>query len=156
MFGKLSTPEIEALINHQSLGRIACHADDKTYIVPVSYAYDGAYLYGHTYEGMKINMMRKNPNICFEVDNTKNLANWQSVVAWGVFEELPKGAEWDKAVKRLEERALPILHSETMQLTPEWPFPSDGEGVKGIIFRIHLTEKTGRFERSEDEYFFAT
>ncbi len=46
------------------------------------------YVYGHTMEGMKINMMRKNPRVCFEVDVMQNMANWKSVIAWGEFEEL--------------------------------------------------------------------
>ena len=83
MFGKLNNEEIEGLIQSQLIGRIGCHADDVTYVVPISYAYDGTYLYGHTYEGMKVDMMRKNPKICFEVDSTRNLANWQSVIGWG-------------------------------------------------------------------------
>jgi uncharacterized protein len=157
MFGQLNPGEIEDLINHQFIGRIGCHADDTTYVVPVSYAYDGTYIYGHGLEGMKINMMRKNPKVCFEVDNTKNLANWQSVITWGEFEELASGPEREKAVRKLEERALPLISSETMHLTPLWPFRSmGGEEVKGIIFRIRLTKKTGRFEKSIDEFFFAT
>lgn len=155
MFGRLNNAEIEELMSRQIIGRIGCHADDTTYVVPISYAYDGEYVYGHTFEGMKINMMRKNPKVCFEVDNTKNLANWQSVISWGIFEELPNGPERDEAVRKLEVRTLPILHSETMHLSPLWPFRS-GDTIKGIIFRIRLTEKTGRFEKSQNEYFFAT
>jgi uncharacterized protein len=157
MFGKLNDTEVEDLLHHQFIGRIACHADGITYVVPISYAYDGTYIYAHALEGMKVNMMRKNPQVCFEVDNTKNLSNWQSVVAWGTYEELLMGDERAHAVHKLEERALPILSSETMHLTPQWPFPSDkGNDVKGVVFRVRLTQKTGRYERSEDKYFFAT
>ena len=87
----MNAAEIEQLLQQQLVGRIGCHVDGLTYVVPVSYAYEGNYIYCHALEGMKINMMRKNPDVCFEVDNTKNLANWQSVIAWGSFEELPSG-----------------------------------------------------------------
>jgi hypothetical protein len=44
-----------------------------------------------------------------------------------------------------------------MHITPEWPFPaSKDEMIKGIFFRIQLTEKTGRYEKAADEFFFAT
>ena len=33
-------------------------------------------------------MMRANPFVCFEVEDIDDLANWHSVIAWGVFEEL--------------------------------------------------------------------
>jgi hypothetical protein len=51
MFGVLNDNEIEQLIHEQFIGRIGCHADDITYVVPISYAYDGEYIYGRTYEG---------------------------------------------------------------------------------------------------------
>ncbi|HRN58380.1 MAG TPA: pyridoxamine 5'-phosphate oxidase family protein, partial [Agriterribacter sp.] len=53
MFGILSADDIEILLQQQLVGRIGCHAKNVTYVVPVSYAYDGAYIYGHTFEGMK-------------------------------------------------------------------------------------------------------
>lgn len=157
MFGKLNTDQIEELLKSQIIGRIGCHANGITYVVPVSYAYDGAYIYGHTYEGMKVDMMRKNPKVCFETDDTKNLANWQSVVAWGEFEELKDGKERDEAVEKLTGRVLPVISSETMHLTPQWPFPGDNAAdVTGIVYRIKLTEKTGRYEKSAEQNFFAS
>src|SRR4051812_48063800 len=102
MFGKLNPEEIEELLKQQLIGRIGCHADGLTYVVPVSYAYDGTYIYCHTFEGMKVDMMRKNSNVCFEVDNTKTLSNWKSVVTWGSFEELPAGVSRQEALKVLE------------------------------------------------------
>jgi nitroimidazol reductase NimA-like FMN-containing flavoprotein (pyridoxamine 5'-phosphate oxidase superfamily) len=156
MFGKLSDAEIEELISRQIVGRIGCHAGGITYVVPVSYAYDGTYVYGHTFEGMKIRMMRENPNVCFQVDNTRNLDNWKSVVAWGGFEEITEKEHRLEALHKLNARALPVVSSETMRVSKTWPFPDDEEKIKGIFFRIRLTEKTGRFEKSSEDYFFAT
>ena len=157
MFGKLSSEEIEALLQQQSVGRIGCQADDRIYVVPISYAYDDSYIYGHALEGMKIFAMRRHPQVCFEVDNLKNLANWQSVICWGEYEELIDDKDRHDALKKLESRVLPLLSSETMHLSPQWPFPaSDAGAVKGIFFRIKLKEKTGRFEKSPEGKFFAT
>jgi len=156
MFEKMNSEEVEQLLQQQLVGRIGCHAHGITYVVPVSYAYDGKYIYCHTFEGMKINMMRANPEVCFEVDNTKNLANWQSVIAWGSFEELPNGNNRNEAIAILRERKLPILSSQTMQLGSQWPFVSEVDKIDGIIFRIHLREKTGRCEKSSEGSFFAT
>jgi len=157
MFGKLSHDEIEGLIKQEYIGRLGCHAEDTTYVVPISYAYDGTYIYGLSHDGMKINIMRKNPKVCFEVDNTMNLANWQSVIAWGQFEELEDSGDRQMALQKLIDRTLPVITSETMHITPQWPFPMDHpENIKGIVFRIKLTEKTGRFEKSPDQFFFAS
>jgi uncharacterized protein len=156
MFQKMNSAEIEQLLHQQMVGRIGCHANGLTYVVPVSYAYDGNNVYCHTFEGMKIDMMRKNPDVCFEVDNTKNLANWQSVIAWGSFEEVANGPDRSEAIKVLGQRRLPIINSETMHLGSQWPFVSADDSIDGIIFRIHLREKTGRCERSADQSFFAS
>ena len=157
MLGKLNPDDVETLVKQQLVGRIGCHAKDVTYVVPISYAYDGAYIYGHTFEGMKVDMMRKNPKVCFQVDDTTDLANWQSAVLWGEFEELAEGPERILALHKLTERRLPLISSETMHLTSQWPFrDEDVSKISGIVFRIRVTEKTGRFEKSTEKHFFAS
>jgi len=150
MISKLTNTEIEKLLKSNFIGRIACHSGDEIYIVPISYAYDGTYIYVRSFDGKKIEMMRKNPRVCFQVDNMKDMANWESVIAWGQFEELADQGERDKALQILINRQLPPVSSETTHLGGIWPFPpEDLNTIEGIIFRIMLTEKTGRFERSE-------
>lgn len=147
MFGDLNKEEIESLLFHGLIGRIGCHADGLTYVVPISYAYDGEYIYAHTIEGMKTRMMRKNPSICFEVDSLHDMANWQTVIGWGEFEELTDENIRAAALKKLHERILPIVSSVTTHLSPDWPFaPSDFKAIKGVVFRVRLTKKTGKFE----------
>ncbi len=151
MLSTLEKIEIEEVLKNQVIGRIGCHNDGITYVVPVSYAYDGSYIYGHTFEGMKIKMMRQNPEVCFEVDIMENMANWKSVICWGHFEELTEEVDRKAALKKLLERALPIIASETVKITPLWPFSTDNlDNIKGIIYRINLTEKTGRFEHNRE------
>ncbi|NOT50206.1 MAG: pyridoxamine 5'-phosphate oxidase family protein [Chitinophagaceae bacterium] len=157
MFGKLNKEEIEEVIKRQLFGRIGCYTDGLVYVVPVSYAYEDPYIYGYTFEGMKIDMLRKNPSICFQIDDTKNLANWKSIIAWGEFEELVDTTGRNHALQKLEERVLPIINSETMHVSPIWPFSTNNpDALKGIVFRIRLKEKTGRFEKSPDSIFYAT
>ena len=149
MFGILSEEGIEKLLKDQLVARIGCHANDITYVLPLSYAYDGTYIYGRTFDGLKVQMIRENPKICVQVDDIQNLANWRSVIAWGVFEELTDHTQKKEALKVLTSRSLPIEHSETMELSAHWPFTSESEmdEIKGIVFRIHLLRKTGRFEQ---------
>lgn len=80
MLGVLDNNELEVVLNNALIGRIGCHADDTTYVVPMSYAFDGEYIYGHANEGMKIRMMRKNPKVCFQVDDMRDMANWKSAI----------------------------------------------------------------------------
>lgn len=147
MFQKMETEDIETLIRSQLTGRIGCHADGVTYVVPISYAYDGTYIYVRTFEGQKLGMLRKNPKVCFQADDTRDLSNWKSVICQGEFEELVRHEEREHAIRILSSRMLPPVSSETMQISPNWPFmPENTDEIKGIFFRIRLTEKTGRCE----------
>lgn len=151
MFGKLSSNEIEAFLQGQLIGRIGCHSGKKTYIVPISYAYDGSFIYCHTQEGMKLTMMRENPEVCFEVDKLSNMSRWESVIIWGVFEEILNTEERSKALKILLSRAYPFISSKKMQLGAHWPFPpEDVNIIKGTVFKIKPSEKTGRFEEYDN------
>lgn len=150
MLGDLNQEQIKNLLTSQMIGRLGCHADDKTYVVPVTYAYDKEYLYMHTQEGMKINMMRKNPKVCVEVDHVDNMANWQSAVVWGNYEEL-KGKEAEHALQALVNRVMPLVTSQTSRprYSLDRPHAAINPKMKTVVFRIKVTEATGRFEKSQ-------
>ena len=149
MLGTLSDAQIDRLLRTETVGRIACATDGRVYAVPVTYVYDGAAIYGHTGEGMKVRMMRQNPNVCFEVDRMQSMTDWQSVVAWGRFEEL-RGTAAAHAMGLLMDRLLPLTPSETASphdIEPSTVHRSDVAGRPVVVYRIILTEKTGRFEK---------
>ncbi|WP_100609868.1 pyridoxamine 5'-phosphate oxidase family protein [Confluentibacter lentus] len=148
MLGDLKKSQIEHLLYSQVIGRVGCHADNMTYIVPITYAYDGNYVYGHTKEGMKINMMRKNPNVCFEVDVIENMSNWRSVIAWGKFEELKTLEERKMGMQKLMDHISPIITGETtIQHAMTDSHGKYIETLQGVVYRIKLIEKTGRYEK---------
>ncbi|HEY5368959.1 MAG TPA: pyridoxamine 5'-phosphate oxidase family protein [Hanamia sp.] len=154
MFDTLSNKQIIDVISNNVVGRLGCHADGKTYVVPVSYAYDGDYIYIRSFEGMKLAMMRKNPNVCFQVDKMESMADWESVIIWGNFEELTDAKEREKGLKILLSRILPNVSTNMVKMTPEWPFPTnDFNRIDGIVYRIHITEITGRCERLDSEIY---
>ena len=152
MQGPLTPEEIDSTLAEAAYGRLGLHADGKTYVVPVGYAYDGSRLICHSTTGLKIEMMRKNPQVCFEVEIVESLGNWRSVIAWGRYVEL-RGTEAALAVGLLIDRLTPLLTSPTMprygvrSVTP--PSRSDHLG-ESVIYAIELNEKTGRFERIDE------
>ena len=87
MISELDRAEIDDLLHAQVVGRIGCHADGATYVVPVIYAYDGEAFYVYTVEGRKVRMMRASPQVCFEVDEYER-GSWRSAIAQGRYEEL--------------------------------------------------------------------
>ena len=150
MLGTLNSEQIEQILRSEVIGRIGCHANGKTYVVPITYAYDGERVICHTSQGMKIQMMRSNPEVCFEVEQVDNLANWRSVIAWGKYEEL-QGEASKKAMRLLIERVMPIMASTTVHPSHAEEALREGKDYQPspqtVIFSIHLSEKTGRFEK---------
>ncbi len=60
--------EIDAIIRSSKVMRIALADGDMPFLVPVFYAYDGTALYFHSaHAGSKIEIMKRNNNICFEI-----------------------------------------------------------------------------------------
>ena len=149
MLGTLGEAEIKAVLRRGIVGRIGCHSEGRTYIVPITYAYEGGAIYAHSAEGLKLRMMRANPNVCFEVDYMDDLANWQSVIAWGRFEEL-RGVDADHAMALLVARILPLATSSETSHPPKsltHQHRAVEEGLEAIAYRINLTEMSGRYER---------
>lgn len=145
--GQLSEEQIDQVLRSEVVGRIGCSVAGQVYVVPVFYAYDGTYIYGHSNEGMKIRMLRAKPRICFEVDRVESLASWQSVIAWGQFEEL-EGEQAEQAEQLLLQRFKPLL-SEAIGRPPHGPSEpaspgDDPTAGRAIVYRIALTERSGR------------
>ncbi|MEJ8842797.1 pyridoxamine 5'-phosphate oxidase family protein [Lacibacter sp. H375] len=148
MLGQLNEQQMNNLLGSQVVGRLACTDSVQPYLVPVTYAFDGNYIYGQTNEGMKLSLLRSNPNVCFEVDTMTNMANWQSVIVRGTFEEL-KDNEAENARAILKNRVFPMMTSATIdgeqhEVVTEL---DDSNRIKRVMYRITIAEKTGRFEK---------
>jgi nitroimidazol reductase NimA-like FMN-containing flavoprotein (pyridoxamine 5'-phosphate oxidase superfamily) len=165
--GRLDPNHCEILLKTEHVGRLGCHAAGRTYIVPVTYVFDDGAIYGHTNPGLKLEMLRSNPSVCFEVDHLDNMANWRSVVAWGQFEELSGRAKAD-ALDLLFRRLTPVIRSQT-SLPTKGALPGAGapdsmtgsmleptadqvlggikaNGTLGVVYRIKVSEMSGRYE----------
>jgi uncharacterized protein len=128
---ELDRAQIEELLRAQVVGRVGCHADGMTYVVPVIYAYDGEAFYVYTVEGQKVRMMRANPLVCFEVDEYE-AGSWRSAIVQGRYEEL----DADGAGRALE------LLAARFPPSPAGRRPR-AEGTP-VAFRIVIDEITGR------------
>ncbi len=138
MIGLLMDDEIEALLRRHRVGRLGCSVNDRPYVVPINYVYDGESVYGYSTVGRKIEIMREQPRVCFEVDEIDNPSSWRSVIAEGRYHEVD-----DPEVRRSVLRALggdetkPIVRSLANGHAPI------------VVFQITLTDRSGRFERRD-------
>ena len=129
---------IEQLLSTALVGRIACASPNegggRPYIVPLAYGYDGEAVYALGPLGRKIRIMRQQPLVSFEVDEAEAEDRWRSVVAEGRYEELTSDEE--------RRHALEVIFGSN-------PIPELAEGT--IVYRLVLTQKSGRFELPDDE-----
>jgi len=131
----LPPEDIDALLRTAIVGRIACCAhgaigDGRPYLVPLAYGYDGEAVYAHSGPGRKLDLMRAEPRVTFEVDQADASDRWRSVIAEGEFEEIDDPAE--------RTRALRVIYPSPLEM-PEL-------GRQTVVFRIRLTARSGRYE----------
>jgi len=132
---ELTRAEIDELLHANLVGRIGCHADGLTYVVPVIYAYDGEAVHVASVEGRKVRMMRTNPQVCFETDHYE-AGSWRSVIAQARYEELDAAGA---------ERALELLAARFPGGRRRRP--AGGAERRTVCFRLVLEETTGRAVR---------
>jgi nitroimidazol reductase NimA-like FMN-containing flavoprotein (pyridoxamine 5'-phosphate oxidase superfamily) len=155
MQGVLSDVEMNELLSSEIFGHLGCTDEMKPYVVPMAYVFHDNVFYGQTTEGKKIEMLRKNPLVCFQVESLKD-GQWKSVVCWGKFEEMDfeelQKPEAITIVQLLTKRIGGI--QDTVGIAVPFTF-ADGAAPltvnekKSSLFRILVSEKTGRWYRSE-------
>lgn len=137
MLGNLTRDEVEQVLRRQQFGRLGIASDGRIYIFPVSYGYDGAFIYCLSQLGLKVRLMRANPEVGFEVDEVESPVRWRSVMLHGRFEEIWEQAARDAAIARIQDQS---------NLGPQSVAPYTGRMETLVVFRIRIAEKTGRFE----------
>jgi hypothetical protein len=152
MHRELNKSEIINILQSQSICRLGCTDGKHPYVVPITYFFDGKHVYCQTQEGKKIKFMRKNPNVCLQIDIVNSMRSYKSILIFGKFEEL-KNEEAIQASTLLEENIFVIMtrsrihqfeHQEKSEI-------ADKDRIKLISFRINITEMTGRSEQEENE-----
>lgn len=151
MIGSLTEKEIAEFLHEQKFAHLGCHRDGRTYVVPISFVFHQGKLYGQTTIGLKVEMMRANPEVCVECAEIQDLTRWRSVIVFGRYEEL-EGLEAAEALGLLIDRYGPIFADVSPSLRGGrnvTPPRQDGKPTRQIVYAIHPTEMTGRFEMPE-------
>ena len=129
---ELPADDIECLLRDSLIARIACcaHDDERPYLVPIAYGYDGESLLLHSGPGRKIDIMRRQPLVSVEVDEGEEPDRWRSVVVEGTYEEV------DDPTAR--QQVLLAMYGDTASI-PDLPEST-------IVVRLRITRKSGRYE----------
>ena len=100
----MSPAEMHALLQRESFGHLGCARENRPYVVPMHYAYDGKELYFFTTEGMKTQFIQVNPQVCLQVEEVTDSTHWKSVMVIGRATEVTENQETQRAMKFITER----------------------------------------------------
>ena len=138
----LATKEMTDLLGRTVIGHLGCHKRSEMYLVPVVFAFQGDHIYCHSRVGKKIEMMRANPRVCFQVEEVDNLFRWRSVFIRGRFEEL-EGIDAANAMRTLSDT---VAGKEKGRNISTMDVEVSAIFSKAIFYRIRIEEMTGRAE----------
>jgi len=139
MITRMSEEEARSLLRAGRLARLGCVADGYPYVVSVNYVFDGESVISHSLPGLKIDAMRAFPRVCLQVDELRDQTRWQSVLAFGTFEEIEKSDD--------REHAMNLLLSLFPHLTPvESLIAVDAGAPAPVVYRVRVERITGRSE----------
>ena len=151
MMQELTNPEMHDVLSRAWHGHLACcDSIKRPYVVPISYAFEHNAIYSFAFEGEKIDIMRRHPHVCFQVEKLMPNDMWKSVIVWGKFEEL-EGADRGKAMSLLIDR---LWKAGNQEKSLYMPFRDSEESMEramddhgAILWRIAIEEMHGRMEQ---------
>jgi nitroimidazol reductase NimA-like FMN-containing flavoprotein (pyridoxamine 5'-phosphate oxidase superfamily) len=130
------------LLKRTHVCRLACAQGLQPYVIPISFAFHGEFIYSFSTVGKKIEWMRANPLVCVEVDEIISRYEWQTVVIFGGYQELPDTSEFS---------GLRVAAHDLLAKTAKWWEPGyvktlhQGEArlLEPIYFRILISKIFG-------------
>ena len=141
----VSRAEIDAVIQEANVCRLGLAMDNRPYVVPISFGYDGEALYIHTApKGKKLDYIGANPRVCFEFEthvqiqtDDSEACKWtfefESVIGYGTISELVSDAD----------KADGLNHVMRHYSGRDWAFASK-DLAKTRVWRIEIDSLTGK------------
>lgn len=142
----LTSSEMKALLERNNLGRIGFSDGFTPYILPINYRYSNGYILAHSRPGSKIDIMRQNPRVCFEVEEIHDNTNWHTVLAIGEYQEIRDERERQHAMHEFNTYLMHLKLSSSAGISNQPELYRKEVSLKPVIFRIIIQELTGRYE----------
>ncbi len=136
--------EIEAVLKKSEVCRLAMVDGDAPYIVPLNFGYkDGAVYFHSANEGKKIELMKKNPNVCFEVDFFLKFKKAPLACDWGI--EYSSVIAWGKAeiLDDLKDKKQGLNIIMAQYSGRKFDFPDENINRTAVI-KVSIEKMTGK------------
>ena len=138
---------IEWILKKALICRIALSEDNKPYIVPMNFGFKDNFLFLHSAtEGLKIDILNKNNNICFEMDIDTELIKSETACNWGMKYYSIIGFGKASFINDIQEkrRALDIIVEKYCGNNSKLVEYSKNSLNKTAIIKVKISEITGK------------
>lgn len=124
--------------------RVAMALNNEPYVVPMSYGFKDGELFMHSaLEGKKIEMLRKNPNVCFEVSIDTELLKRDNSCGWTYCfrSVIGRGTAVFVSDEREKRRGLDIIMNHYGSYENSY---KDEILNRTVVIKIEIDELTGK------------
>jgi hypothetical protein len=134
---------IEEIIKQSRVCRLAMVDQDKPYVIPMSFGYDGSLYFHSAQAGRKIEVLKKNPQVCFEFDEVIKLVKNKDACEWGMGFKSVIGEGNASFVEDITQKAhgLGVIMAQYSNRSFEFPKESMDETA---VIKVVITRITGK------------
>lgn len=136
--------ELRRILRDARICRLAMSDGDRPYLVPLTFALDGDDVILHSARvGRKIDTLRRNPAVCFEVEEGVELVPGRAACEFGMRFRSVIGFGDVEFVEDPAERARLLALFGPRHGAPDGAVP-DAEARRTCVLRIRVRELTGK------------
>ena len=140
---------IESVIRASLVCRLALSNNDRPYIVPLCFGYQDNTLYFHCgVKGRKLEILKKNPNVCFEFEVNVDVLKAEEACSWNMQYQSVIGFGRAALLEDMEEKqkAVGIIVRQYSDKTLQLP---DTTLRKTIVIKVPIDSMTGKRSSAE-------
>jgi len=138
---------IYRILNEADVCRVGFSKADKPYIVPMNFGFDEGCIYLHSsVEGKKMEILKENNNLCFEVDLKREIVKSEKPCNWGMHYMSVMGSGAAELIEERDEKikALDIIMKKYDNEGLNSYEYSESSLKRTAIIKLILTELTGK------------
>lgn len=136
--------DITAIISKAAVCRLGMVNGDKPYIVPLSYGYQDNALYFHgALKGQKIDLIKENPNVCFEFDIAVEAIGEEEACDWSMKFQSVIGFGKATLIEGLEGKRQALCVIMAQYSDKEFQFPEKMVNATAVI-KVEIEKMTGK------------
>lgn len=140
----MDTPDIEAIIRKATVCRLGLIDGDTPYVVPLCFGYRRGTLYFHTSpKSPKLDMIRKHPRVCFEMDVATEPVAAEKPCDWNMHYASVIGFGTATLVEDASEKRDALTAIMDQYTSGPYEFPEKKIAITAVI-KVTVDRMTGR------------